>query len=57
MPTGILYALELNCEAEKVSDAHRVTISNLDNAAGGVVAVAYGLDEALGKLAEWGKLR
>jgi hypothetical protein len=56
MRAGTLYALELKREGGKVSDAQRAMLAELE-AAGAVVAVAYGLDDALAKLGSWGVLR
>lgn len=53
---GTLYALELKREGGKVSDAQRSMLAELE-AAGAVVEVAYGLDEALGALQRWGMIR
>jgi hypothetical protein len=56
LKVGTLYALELKREGGKVSDAQRGMLAELQ-AAGAVVAVAFGLDEALEKLGCWGILR
>ena len=56
MRAGTFYALELKREGGKVSDAQRSMLAELQ-AAGAVVAVAYGLDDALWRLGEWGILR
>jgi hypothetical protein len=53
---GTLYALELKREGGKLSEAQRAMLAELE-AAGAVVAVAYGLDDALSRLGKWGLLR
>lgn len=54
--SGRLYALELKREGGKVSDAQRTMLMDME-AAGAVVAVSYGLDDALNRLEVWGVLR
>jgi hypothetical protein len=56
LKAGTLYALELKRDGGKVSDAQRSTLSELE-AAGAVVAISYGLDDALWRLGEWGMLK
>lgn len=56
MRAGQLYALELKRDGGRVSDAQREAMAEL-SAAGAIVAVAYGLDEALAQLTAWGLLR
>lgn len=53
---GRLYALELKRERGRLTDHQRRALSELE-AAGAVTAVAYGLDDALGRLTSWGLLR
>lgn len=53
---GQFYGLELKREGGRLSDTQRKTLTDLD-AAGAVTAVAYGLDDALGRLTEWGLIR
>ena len=53
---GCLYALELKRTGGRLSDAQRTTLAEFE-AAGARTAVAYGLDEALGRLTEWGLIR
>lgn len=53
---GRLYALELKRDGGRLTDHQRRTLSDLE-AAGAVTAVAYGLDDALGRLTSWGLLR
>jgi len=53
---GQLYALELKREGGRVTNSQLATLSDLQ-AAGAVIAVAYGLDDALATLTRWGMLR
>ena len=53
---GQFYGLELKAARGRVSPAQRVMHERL-RAAGGHVAVAYGLDAALAQLEAWGLLR
>lgn len=53
---GGLYALELKRDGGRLTDHQRRTLSDLE-AAGAVTAVAYGVDDALGRLTSWGLLR
>ena len=53
---GRFYGLELKREGGRLTDTQRKTLDDLE-AAGACVAVAYGLDDALGRLSSWGLLR
>jgi hypothetical protein len=54
--SGQLYGLELKREGGRVSEAQRQTLSDLEKA-GARTAIAYGLDDALGRLRQWGLIR
>jgi hypothetical protein len=53
---GWCYALELKSEKGKISPKQEEALAALE-AAGAVCGVAYGLDHALTRLAQWGLLR
>ncbi|MBL8565883.1 MAG: VRR-NUC domain-containing protein [Hyphomicrobiaceae bacterium] len=53
---GQFYALELKREGGRLTESQRQTLADLE-AAGALTAVAYGLDDALGRLSSWGLLR
>jgi len=53
---GQFYGLELKREGGRLTEAQRKTLADLE-AAGALTAVAYGLDDALGRLADWGMIR
>lgn len=53
---GQVYALELKTESGKVSEEQVATMQAMQRA-GAIVACAYGLDEAIGKLEEWRLLK
>jgi hypothetical protein len=53
---GVLHGLELKAEGGRVSPAQRACHGELATA-GGLVAVAYGLDAALAQLKAWGMVR
>lgn len=53
---GHTYALELKTDVGRLTDIQRATIEAMESA-GATCAVAYGIDAALERLAEWGLLR
>ena len=53
---GRIYALELKAASGHLTETQRETIERMKSA-GAEVAVAYGIDEAVAQLAEWGLLR
>lgn len=53
---GQMYGLELKTEAGRVSPAQQQAHADL-TAAGAIIAVAYGLDQAVQQLKEWGVVR
>ena len=53
---GQIFGLELKAEGGKLSEAQRATIETM-RAAGAVVEVATGIDQALATLESWGLLR
>ena len=53
---GHTYALELKADAGRLTDIQRATIAAMQSA-GATCAVAYGIDEAIERLTEWGLLR
>lgn len=53
---GRLFALELKAERGRLSAVQAAMLADLE-AAGAMVAVAYGLDEALATLERWGLLK
>ena len=53
---GRLYGLELKRAGGRVSPAQSAMLASLE-AAGATVAIAYGLDDALGRLLAWGLIR
>lgn len=55
-PDGLYHELELKTEKGKLSPAQRERLFALE-AAGAIVDVAFGLDDALARLKAWGAIR